>query len=180
MMDANGARAGDEPADVTLSADADTFKSILDGVPGLALGNVVGSNTANVLLVLGVPALFATLYTSECDTRKTFLFMAAATLAPHLRRRAILFGMILATGIRIVSAIVATYLYEIPWIRFFGGVALLFLFGLWQHRQAARDRRNAYFHHRIALCRDETGWRAHHQGLCAHERKRTVLGTSLL
>ncbi|WP_299042846.1 SCP2 sterol-binding domain-containing protein [uncultured Tateyamaria sp.] len=31
MMDASGARAGDEPADVTLSADADTFRSILEG-----------------------------------------------------------------------------------------------------------------------------------------------------
>ena len=31
MMDASGARAADEAADVTLSADADTFKSILDG-----------------------------------------------------------------------------------------------------------------------------------------------------
>ncbi|WP_299146511.1 SCP2 sterol-binding domain-containing protein [uncultured Tateyamaria sp.] len=31
MMDANGARAADEEADVTLSADADTFRSILEG-----------------------------------------------------------------------------------------------------------------------------------------------------
>ncbi len=31
MMDSDGARAADEPADVTLSADADTFKEILDG-----------------------------------------------------------------------------------------------------------------------------------------------------
>ncbi|TMM55067.1 SCP2 sterol-binding domain-containing protein [Sulfitobacter sabulilitoris] len=31
MMDAAGARAADEAADVTLSADAETFKSILDG-----------------------------------------------------------------------------------------------------------------------------------------------------
>ncbi|WP_299967055.1 SCP2 sterol-binding domain-containing protein [uncultured Roseobacter sp.] len=31
MMDNTGARAGDEPADVTLSADADTFRSILEG-----------------------------------------------------------------------------------------------------------------------------------------------------
>lgn len=31
MIDASGARAGDEDADVTLSADADTFKEILDG-----------------------------------------------------------------------------------------------------------------------------------------------------
>ena len=63
--------------------------------------------------------------------------MAAATLAPHLRRRAILFGMILATGIRIVSAIVATYLYEIPWIRFFGGVALIWV--AWKLWEEARE-----------------------------------------
>lgn len=31
MMDSNGARAADEEADVTLSADADTFQSILSG-----------------------------------------------------------------------------------------------------------------------------------------------------
>jgi putative sterol carrier protein len=31
MIDANGARAADEEADVTLSADAETFKEILDG-----------------------------------------------------------------------------------------------------------------------------------------------------
>ncbi len=31
MLDANGARAGDDDADVTLTASADTFKSILDG-----------------------------------------------------------------------------------------------------------------------------------------------------
>ncbi|MEX3314876.1 SCP2 sterol-binding domain-containing protein [Sulfitobacter sp. PS-8MA] len=31
MMDENGARAGDEEADVTLSAEADTFQSILEG-----------------------------------------------------------------------------------------------------------------------------------------------------
>ncbi|MFG6498672.1 SCP2 sterol-binding domain-containing protein [Sulfitobacter sp. 1A13191] len=31
MMDENGARAADEEADVTLSADAETFQSILQG-----------------------------------------------------------------------------------------------------------------------------------------------------
>ncbi|MEP2640546.1 SCP2 sterol-binding domain-containing protein [Roseobacter sp.] len=31
MMDSDGARAADETADVTLSADADTFRSILEG-----------------------------------------------------------------------------------------------------------------------------------------------------
>lgn len=31
MIDADGVRAGDEEADVTLTADADTFQSILSG-----------------------------------------------------------------------------------------------------------------------------------------------------
>ena len=31
MIDENGARAGDEEADVTLTADADTFRAILEG-----------------------------------------------------------------------------------------------------------------------------------------------------
>ena len=55
------------------------ISAVHDGAPGIAMGNVVGSNTANVLLVLGIPALFATLHTSECDTRKSFGFMIAAT-----------------------------------------------------------------------------------------------------
>ena len=31
MLDSDGARAGDEEADVTLTADADTFQAILNG-----------------------------------------------------------------------------------------------------------------------------------------------------
>jgi len=57
-----------------------SIKAVLDGVPGLALGNVVGSNTANILLVLGVPALLATMHTSECNTRRSFNHMIAATV----------------------------------------------------------------------------------------------------
>ena len=57
-----------------------SIKAVLDDAPGIALGNVVGSNTANILLVLGIPALLATMHTSECDTRKSFAFMIAASL----------------------------------------------------------------------------------------------------
>ena len=56
------------------------ISAIEDGVPGLALGNVVGSNTANVLLVLGVPALIAGLDTSACDTRKSYVMMLVASV----------------------------------------------------------------------------------------------------
>lgn len=57
-----------------------SIKAVLDQAPGIALGNVVGSNTANILLVLGVPAMLAHMHTSECDSRKTYIFMLAASL----------------------------------------------------------------------------------------------------
>ena len=56
------------------------ISAIHDNAPGIALGNVVGSNTANILLVLGFPAMLAALHTSECDTRKTYVYMIVATL----------------------------------------------------------------------------------------------------
>mgnify|MGYP002623623758 CR=1 FL=1 len=52
-----------------------SVKAIMDDAPGLALGNVVGSNTANILLVLGVPALISRLHTSATDTRKSYVMM---------------------------------------------------------------------------------------------------------
>lgn len=55
------------------------IQAVLDDAPGIALGNVVGSNTANILLVLGIPALMATMHTSECETKKTYNFMIAAS-----------------------------------------------------------------------------------------------------
>lgn len=57
-----------------------SVQAVLDNAPGLALGNVVGSNTANILLVLGIPALMATMHTSECNTRKTYVFMLLASV----------------------------------------------------------------------------------------------------
>lgn len=57
-----------------------SVQAILDDAPGLALGNVVGSNTANILLVLGIPALLATMHTSECNSRKTYIYMILASL----------------------------------------------------------------------------------------------------
>lgn len=57
-----------------------SVQSILDGQPGLAIGNVVGSNTANVLMVLGIPALLAGLGASQADTNKSYITMIAATV----------------------------------------------------------------------------------------------------
>ena len=57
-----------------------SVKAVLAGAPGLAMGNVVGSNTANILLVLGVPALISRLHTANYDTRKDYVTMIAVTL----------------------------------------------------------------------------------------------------
>ncbi|WP_420585274.1 calcium/sodium antiporter [Ruegeria sp.] len=56
------------------------ISAIKENAPGIALGNVVGSNTANILLVLGLPALLATLHTSECDSRRNYVFMLLASV----------------------------------------------------------------------------------------------------
>jgi len=56
------------------------IKAIQDNAPGIALGNVVGSNTANILLVLGLPAMMAALHTSEFDSRKSYVQMLLASI----------------------------------------------------------------------------------------------------
>ncbi len=54
--------------------------AVLDNAPGIALGNVIGSNIANVLLVLGLPAIIATVRTHPRETRQSYLIMIAASL----------------------------------------------------------------------------------------------------
>lgn len=53
--------------------------------------------------------------------------MAAAGLAPDLRKRAILYGMIIAAVLRILFAVIATSLLEIPGILFIGSVLLFWV-----------------------------------------------------
>ena len=56
-----------------------SLNATLSGASGIAVGNVVGSNIANILLVLGVPAMLFALDTSKCDTRASYFFMLFAT-----------------------------------------------------------------------------------------------------
>ncbi|MEP2717235.1 calcium/sodium antiporter [Pseudophaeobacter sp.] len=56
------------------------IKAVAHDADGIALGNVVGSNTANILMVLGIPAIIATLHTSQCSSRKSYVFMLMATV----------------------------------------------------------------------------------------------------
>lgn len=55
-------------------------QAVLENAPGIAFGNVVGSNIANILLVLGVPAIIAPILTKECETGRTFWMMIGGTV----------------------------------------------------------------------------------------------------
>ncbi len=56
-----------------------SVQAVLRNAPEIALGNVVGSNIANILLVLGLPAVFYAMRTDGHDTRRSYLTMLGAT-----------------------------------------------------------------------------------------------------
>ena len=55
-------------------------EAVLAGVTGRAIGNVVGSNTANILMVLGLPAVLCGLDAAETDLRKNYALMIGGSL----------------------------------------------------------------------------------------------------
>lgn len=57
-----------------------SLEAALGGVPGIAIGNVVGSNIANVLLVLGVPAILYPICCNQSGIRRNMLMMVGATI----------------------------------------------------------------------------------------------------
>jgi cation:H+ antiporter len=57
-----------------------SVNAALKGEAGIALGNVVGSNIANVLLILGLPALITVIHSSKSDTRRSFTMMIGASV----------------------------------------------------------------------------------------------------
>jgi cation:H+ antiporter len=57
-----------------------SVQAALADAPGIALGNVVGSNIANVLLVLGVPALIVPIAGCGPDAHRNLYLMLVATV----------------------------------------------------------------------------------------------------
>ncbi|MEC9103620.1 MAG: sodium:calcium antiporter, partial [Pseudomonadota bacterium] len=82
------------------------ISAIHEGKPGLALGNVVGSNTANVLLVLGLPAILSRMQTSRIDTKRSYYMMLLATVGfiglAFLGPLTWVSGLILLAGLAVV------------------------------------------------------------------------------
>ncbi len=57
-----------------------SIKAALEGAAGISLGNVVGSNIANVLLVLGLPAIIYPTACNQASIRRNTSMMVGATL----------------------------------------------------------------------------------------------------
>ncbi len=70
--------------------------------------------------------------------------IAASTLRAELRRKAIIFGLVLATVVRIMFAAVATLLLDVPGLRLAGGLALLWVaWGLWSELSGSHGTQQA-------------------------------------
>jgi cation:H+ antiporter len=88
-----------------------SIEAAIEGAPGIALGNVVGSNIANVLLVLGVPALIIPLAGCGKEAHRNLYFMIAATIvftALVLGGTLYWWGGIVLLGISIAMVVDAT------------------------------------------------------------------------
>ncbi|MCP4937468.1 MAG: calcium/sodium antiporter [bacterium] len=57
-----------------------SLRAVLADAPGMAIGNVVGSNIANILLVLGLPAMIVATDTQQDFIIRNTLYVIAATL----------------------------------------------------------------------------------------------------
>lgn len=58
-----------------------SLNAALGGQPGIAIGNVIGSNIANSLLILGLAAVLATVTAAFATIRRDLMWMLGATLA---------------------------------------------------------------------------------------------------
>lgn len=55
------------------------IQATLNGFGGLAIGNIVGSNITNILLILGIPALVMAVKSSDKSLIKNYCYMLSAT-----------------------------------------------------------------------------------------------------
>ena len=58
-----------------------SLEAVLTGYPDIALGNIIGSNTANILLVIAIAAILSPIFTNEKSAAKDVVVMLLCTLA---------------------------------------------------------------------------------------------------
>ena len=83
---------------------ATSVQAALGGSPGIAVGNVVGSNIANILLILGISAIILPLAVNPASFKRDSIAMGGAAL---LCTGAVLIGVIGAlTGVVLLACLV--------------------------------------------------------------------------
>ncbi|PJF20617.1 MAG: hypothetical protein CUN56_15265, partial [Phototrophicales bacterium] len=92
----------------------------MTGSPGIAIGNVIGSNIANILFVIGVTAFFATLVGMRGEVLRDVVVMMLATGWMMY---------LMASG-------------EISQIAGFNMIAVLLVYVIWQYWMAAKGKLN--------------------------------------
>jgi cation:H+ antiporter len=58
-----------------------SVRAALADAPGIALGNVIGSNIANILLIIGVSALIAPIAATNSNSKRDVFVMSASSIA---------------------------------------------------------------------------------------------------
>lgn len=93
---------------------AATMSAALAGSPGIALGNVIGSNIANILLILGISALIWPIATEPRAFKRDAPMLALTTLAFVAFAFTGQFGRLVGAGFLAVLAayLLITYLQE--------------------------------------------------------------------
>ncbi|MEM9049173.1 MAG: calcium/sodium antiporter [Pseudomonadota bacterium] len=82
----------------------------LSGFPGISLGNVVGSNIANILLVIGVAAMFHTMATRREEVQTDLAMMLVATV---ILIGGMIFGIFTTPmGLAMVALLVVYIIYQ--------------------------------------------------------------------
>ena len=90
-----------------------TVDAALAGTPGLALGNIVGSNIANIFLVLSVPALIAPIAVGVFGQRRAYTTVAIATVfwvaVTAMMPLTPLIGLIMLGGLAIYAGVTVAW-----------------------------------------------------------------------
>lgn len=90
-----------------------SIQAALAGSPGIAIGNIVGSNIANLLLVLGVTAAIMPIACDPAAFRRDGAMLIAATL---LGSGLLLFGAVGRLSGLILLAVLAAYVVGTYWL----------------------------------------------------------------
>lgn len=87
-----------------------SVQAALSGTPGIAIGNIVGSNIANVLLILGLSALVHPIVVNSAALRRDGAVLIAVTVAFVLLAAAMPFGRVVGAGFVLALVGYVTYL----------------------------------------------------------------------